>query len=75
MDYGYKIGGELDFPKNKSKVKWFSPPDVHVPHDGHGLTYVPLPRIVIAEVLLDQLSAESQVLTNVSLAQYCYYNF
>ncbi|XP_013634452.1 PREDICTED: uncharacterized protein LOC106340138 [Brassica oleracea var. oleracea] len=60
MDYGYKIGGELDFPKNKSKVKWFSPPDVHVPHDGHGLTYVPLPRIVIAEVLLDQLSAESQ---------------
>ncbi|KAJ4871709.1 Uncharacterized protein Rs2_46644 [Raphanus sativus] len=60
MDYGYKIGGELEFSKNKSKVKWFSPPDVHVPHDGHGLTNGPLPRIVIAEVLLDQLSPESQ---------------
>lgn len=68
MDYGYKIGGELEFSKNKSKVKWFSPPDVHVPHDGHGLTNGPLPRIVIAEVLLDQLSPESQVLINVSLA-------
>ncbi|CAN8313155.1 unnamed protein product [Cochlearia groenlandica] len=52
MDYGYKIGGELDFPKNKSRVLWFSPPDV--------LNNGPLPRLVIAEVLVEELSPESQ---------------
>ncbi|CAH8253442.1 unnamed protein product [Arabidopsis lyrata] len=60
MDYGYKIGGGLDFPKKKLRVLWFSPPDVHVPKDGHGLGNGPLPRIVIAEVLVDELSPESQ---------------
>ncbi|EFH40146.1 hypothetical protein ARALYDRAFT_494886 [Arabidopsis lyrata subsp. lyrata] len=59
-NYGYKIGGGLDFPKKKLRVLWFSPPDVHVPKDGHGLGNDPLPRIVIAEVLVDELSPESQ---------------
>ncbi|CAH2033825.1 unnamed protein product [Thlaspi arvense] len=60
MDYGYKIGGGLDFPKKKLRVLWFSPPDVHVPNDGHGLANGPLPRLVIAELLVDELSFESQ---------------
>ncbi|XP_013598210.1 uncharacterized protein LOC106371029 isoform X1 [Brassica napus] len=60
MDYGYKIGGGLDFPKKKLRVLWFSPPDAQVPNDGHGLANGPLPRLVIAEVLVDELSLESQ---------------
>ncbi|XP_024008748.1 uncharacterized protein LOC18992520 [Eutrema salsugineum] len=62
MDYGYKIGGGLDFPKKKLRVLWFSPPDVLVPYDGHGLGNGPLPRLVIAEVIVDELSPESQVI-------------
>lgn len=62
MNYGYKIGGGLDFPKKKLRVLWFSPPDVHVPNDGHGLAIGPLPRLVIAEILVDELSLESQVI-------------
>ncbi|KFK22784.1 hypothetical protein AALP_AAs60811U000100, partial [Arabis alpina] len=60
MDYGYKIGGGLDFPKKRLRVLWFSPPDVHVPDNGYGLGNGPLPRLVIAEVLVDELSPESQ---------------
>ncbi|CAF2110189.1 unnamed protein product, partial [Brassica napus] len=61
MDYGYKIGGRLEFPKNKVQLVWLSPPDIHVPGDGHGLGNGPLPRLVIAELLVDELSPESQV--------------
>ncbi|KFK44617.1 hypothetical protein AALP_AA1G281900 [Arabis alpina] len=60
MDYGYKIGGGLDFSKKNLRVLWLSPPDVHVPEDGHGLGNGPLPRVVMAEVLVDELSSESQ---------------
>ncbi|KAG2257430.1 hypothetical protein Bca52824_076724 [Brassica carinata] len=60
MDYGYKIGGRLEFPKNKVQLVWLSPPDIHVPGDGHGLGNGPLPRLVIAELLVDELSPESQ---------------
>ncbi|CAA7036200.1 unnamed protein product [Microthlaspi erraticum] len=60
MDYGYTIGGGLDFPKKNLRVLWFSPPDVHVPNDGHGLANGPLPRLVIAEIIVDELSLESQ---------------
>ncbi|KFK44607.1 hypothetical protein AALP_AA1G280800, partial [Arabis alpina] len=62
MEYGYKIGGGLDFPKKKIRVLWFSPPDVYVPDGGHGLGNGPLPRLVIAELLVDELSHESQVI-------------
>lgn len=61
MDYGYKIGDGLDFPKKKLRVLSFSPPDVHVPDNGHGLGNGPLPRLVISELLVDELSPESQV--------------
>ncbi|KFK44615.1 hypothetical protein AALP_AA1G281700 [Arabis alpina] len=60
MNYGYKIGGGTDFPAKKLRVLWFSPPDVHIPHDGYGLGNGPLPRVVIAELLVDELSHESQ---------------
>uniref|UniRef100_A0A1J3J3X9 2-oxoadipate dioxygenase/decarboxylase n=1 Tax=Noccaea caerulescens TaxID=107243 RepID=A0A1J3J3X9_NOCCA len=69
MDYGYKVGGSLDFPKKKSRVLWFSPPDVQVPNDGHGLGNGPLPRIVIAEVLVEELSPESQEIIKKYLKQ------
>lgn len=70
-DYGYKVGGSLDFPKKKSRVLWFSPPDVHVPNDGHGLGNGPLPRIVIAEVLVEELSPESQVYIKITSIMLC----
>ncbi|EOA36922.1 hypothetical protein CARUB_v10011484mg, partial [Capsella rubella] len=61
MDYGYKVRGEYYFPKNL-RVLWYTPPDVHVPNDGHGhgLCNGPLPQLVIAEVVVDELSPESQ---------------
>ncbi|KAL1196248.1 2-oxoadipate dioxygenase/decarboxylase [Cardamine amara subsp. amara] len=60
MDYGYKVKGEYDFTNKKLRARWFSPPDVHVPDDGHGLGTGPLPQLVLAEVLVDELSPESQ---------------
>ncbi|CAE5958436.1 unnamed protein product [Arabidopsis arenosa] len=62
MNYGYKIGGGLDFPKKKLRGLWFSPPDVIVPDDGHGLGNGPLPRLVMGEILVDELSPESQAI-------------
>ncbi|XP_010477778.1 PREDICTED: uncharacterized protein LOC104756828 [Camelina sativa] len=59
MDYGYKVRGEYYFPKNL-RVLWFSPPDFHVPVDGHGLSNGSLPQLVLAEVVVDELSPESQ---------------
>ncbi|KAL1196249.1 2-oxoadipate dioxygenase/decarboxylase [Cardamine amara subsp. amara] len=64
MDYGYKFGGELNFPKKKIRAVWLSPPDVHVPNYGHGLSNGPLPRVVIGELLVDELSSESQEIIN-----------
>lgn len=61
MDYGYKIRGEYDFTNKKLPARWFSPPDVHVLDDGHGLWNGPLPQLVLAEVLVDELSPEAQV--------------
>ncbi|ESQ34342.1 hypothetical protein EUTSA_v10008276mg [Eutrema salsugineum] len=60
MDYGYKVGGKLDFPKKNVRVLWLSPPVIYVPNEGHGLGNEPLPRLVIAELLVDELSRESQ---------------
>ncbi|KAF3486437.1 hypothetical protein F2Q69_00054374 [Brassica cretica] len=60
MDYGYKAEGGLDFPTKKLRVLTFSPPDIYVPDDGHGLGNGPLPRLVIAELLVDELSSESK---------------
>ncbi|VVA94720.1 unnamed protein product [Arabis nemorensis] len=60
MDYGYKFETGIDFPKKKVRGCWLSPPDVHVPEGGHGLGNGPLPRVVISELRVDELSPESQ---------------
>lgn len=60
MDYGYKAEGGLDFPTKKLRVLTFSPPDIYVPDDGHGLGNGPLPRLVIAELFVDELSPDQE---------------
>lgn len=61
MDNGYKIGGGLDFPNKNLRGLWFSPPYINIPEDGHGLSNGPLPRLVMGEILVDELSPASQV--------------
>jgi hypothetical protein len=58
-DFGYEPREELRFPAKKLRALWFSPPK----SDGYTGTgiYGPLPRIFISELLVDELSAPSQV--------------
>uniref|UniRef100_A0ACD5W5E5 Uncharacterized protein n=1 Tax=Avena sativa TaxID=4498 RepID=A0ACD5W5E5_AVESA len=58
-DFGYKSREELRFPAKKLRALWFSPPKSDG-YSGTG-TYGPLPRIFISELLVDELSAPSQV--------------
>uniref|UniRef100_A0A0E0M8E5 2-oxoadipate dioxygenase/decarboxylase n=1 Tax=Oryza punctata TaxID=4537 RepID=A0A0E0M8E5_ORYPU len=57
-DFGYVPREELRFPAKKLRALWFSPPT----NDGYTGTgvYGPLPRIFISELLVDELSAQSQ---------------
>lgn len=57
-DFGYVSREELRFPAKKLRALWFSPPA----NDGYTRTgiYGPLPRIFISELLVDELSAQSQ---------------
>ncbi|RCV42630.1 hypothetical protein SEVIR_9G230300v4 [Setaria viridis] len=56
-DFGYLPREELRFPAKKLRAIWFSPPT----NDGTGTgIYGPLPRIFISELLVDELSAQSQ---------------
>ena len=59
-DFGYESREELRFPAKKLRALWFSPPN----NDGNTGTgiYGPLPRIFISELLVDELSAPSQVI-------------
>ncbi|KAE8792998.1 hypothetical protein D1007_32379 [Hordeum vulgare] len=59
-DFGYESREELRFPAKKLRALWFSPPN----NDGYSRTgiYGPLPRIFISELLVDELSAPSQVM-------------
>jgi hypothetical protein len=58
-DFGYVPREELRFPAKKLRALWFSPPT----NDGYTGTgvYGPLPRIFISELLVDELSPQSQV--------------
>lgn len=58
--FGYKPREELRFPAKKLKALWFAPPDTGYDKDGTGVNG-PLPRIFISELLVDQLSYQSQV--------------
>ncbi|KAG2265490.1 hypothetical protein Bca52824_072569 [Brassica carinata] len=51
MDNGYKIGGGLDFPKKNLRGLWMA-----TAYISNG----PLPRLVMGEILVDELSPASQ---------------
>ncbi|KAJ4818666.1 Scaffold attachment factor B2 [Rhynchospora pubera] len=60
MDFGYTPREELRFPAKKLKALWFSPPnDSSSNNNGTGING-PLPRVFISELIVDQLSSESQ---------------
>ncbi|XP_031279821.1 uncharacterized protein LOC116138242 [Pistacia vera] len=59
LDYGYTQKEELRFPAKKLKALWFSPPSVPHPDGGSGVSE-PLPRVFISELLVDQMSPQTQ---------------
>ncbi|TXG56454.1 hypothetical protein EZV62_017767 [Acer yangbiense] len=59
LDYGYTQKEELKFPAKKLKALWFSPPNIPHPEGGNGVNG-PLPRIFISELLVDQMSPQTQ---------------
>ncbi|XP_021908770.1 uncharacterized protein LOC110822850 [Carica papaya] len=59
-DYGYTPKEELRFPAKKLKALWFSPPSIPVPDGGSGISGPPLPRVFISELLVDQMSPQTQ---------------
>ena len=62
LDFGYTTKEELRFPAKKLRALWFSPPKNAIPEGGSG-TSGPLPRIFISELLVEQMSPETQVCT------------
>ena len=58
--FGYKPREELRFPAKKLRALWFAPPSTGYSENGTGVDGA-LPRIFISELLVDQLSYESQV--------------
>ncbi|XP_010552597.1 PREDICTED: uncharacterized protein LOC104822930 [Tarenaya hassleriana] len=59
LDFGYSPRDELRFPAKKLRALWFSPPDVSGPPGGSGVKG-PLPRIFISELLVGQMSPQTQ---------------
>lgn len=69
LDFGYTQREELSFPAKKLKAFWFSPPAISdSAYDGNGV-YGPLPRVFISELLVDQMSQQTQVCFRNSLKQ------
>ena len=64
LDFGYTQKEELRFPAKKLRALWFSPPNYVIPEGGSGVGG-PLPRVFISELLVDQMSPETQVCHNV----------
>lgn len=60
LDYGYTAQEELRFPAKKLRALWFSPPKFSLGGEGSGV-HGPLPRIFISELLVDQMSPQTQV--------------
>jgi hypothetical protein len=61
-DFGYVPREELRFPAKRLRALWFSPPNNDC-YTGTGI-HGPLPRIFISELLVDELTAQSQVIPN-----------
>ncbi|MED6145090.1 hypothetical protein PIB30_021744 [Stylosanthes scabra] len=59
MDYGYTPREELRFPAKKLRALWFSPPADSQDGGGSGIKG-PLPRIFISELIVDQMSSQTQ---------------
>ncbi|POO00021.1 hypothetical protein TorRG33x02_041480 [Trema orientale] len=59
LDFGYTPREELRFPAKKLRALWFSPPK-NVIHEGGSGIDGPLPRVFISELLVDQMSPETQ---------------
>lgn len=59
LDFGYTQREELKFPAKKLKALWFSPPSNAITEHGSGISG-PLPRVFISELLVDQMSPETQ---------------
>ncbi|TKY69727.1 hypothetical protein E2542_SST06009 [Spatholobus suberectus] len=59
LDYGYTQREELRFPAKKLRALWFSPPADSLVSSGSGVNG-PLPRIFISELLVDQMSPQTQ---------------
>lgn len=63
LDYGYTQRDELRFPAKKLRALWFAPPSDSLAGSGSGMNG-PLPRIFISELLVDQMSPQTQVSWN-----------
>ncbi|KAM6570935.1 hypothetical protein CsatA_015015 [Cannabis sativa] len=59
LDFGYTPRDELRFPAKKLRALWFSPPE-NVIGEGGSRIGGPLPRIFISELLVDQMSPQTQ---------------
>lgn len=53
---------ELKFPAKKLRALWFAPPDVSAAVPGGSGVNGPLPRVFISELLVDQMSSQTQVI-------------
>lgn len=60
LDYGYTQREELRFPAKKLRALWFSPPRNSLSEGGTGVNG-PLPRIFISELLVDEMTPQTQV--------------
>lgn len=63
LDYGFTQKEELRFPAKKLRALWFSPPADLLASSGSGSgsgINGPLPRIFISELLVDQMSPQTQ---------------
>jgi hypothetical protein len=61
LDYGYTPMDELKFPAKKLRALWFAPPNASAVPGGSGVNG-PLPRVFISELLVDQMSSQTQVI-------------
>ncbi|MQL70630.1 hypothetical protein Taro_002936, partial [Colocasia esculenta] len=59
VDFGYTPRDELRFPAKKLRALWFAPPETELSKGGTGVEG-PLPRIFISELIVDELSHQSQ---------------
>lgn len=75
LDFGYQQREELRFPAKKLRALWFAPPE----DDCSGSGGLPLPRIFISELLVDEMSSQNQVFVNkcnhLMLVFHCFVNF